>query len=292
MVSRSAFVLATVLLVAGLFILFAGSRGHLPTLTNDDERYGLGWIPLRLLLAAGGALALFAFTQWPVAGFYGGLCGFLAPSLWEARRRRRREIERVESIATWIETVRDSMAASAGLQEALRLSARVPPAPIAGEIREMVVRLQHQSVPQALRNFAGAMKHPLADQVVAALILTSVRSGGSLRPVLIMTSAAARDTAAMWRQVESGRSNVRQQARLASIISIGLMLFMVAQSREFLRPFDTIVGQIVLFVILGAFMVSGIVLYRMSQPVRAERVFDGIENWSYESAISMGGRRV
>jgi len=269
------------LLTAGLFMVFAGNKGLLPSLSNEDERYGFGLIPLRI--AIGGTLGalLFLFSGWVVAGFYGVVIGFLAPSQWLATRRRREAIERVEAIATWTETLRDTMAASAGLQQALRLSAAVAPRPIRAEVRSMVARLQHQSVPQALRKFAGEIRHPLADQVVASIILASLRSAGSLRPILAMTSAAARDTGAMEREIEAARSNSFQQARLAVGISIGLMLFMIAQNREFLEPFDSFGGQIALFVILGAFFGSMVLLYRMSRPEPPERIFAGIESWSY-----------
>jgi len=285
MVSAWAVAVAVMLLTLGVIIMMAANRGMMPTLSNTDERYGFGLIPLRVALGAVIAFVMYVFTNWPVAAFYGGLAGFLGPSQWLASQRRRESIERVEAIATWAETLRDTMAASAGLQEALRLSAAVAPIPIRAEVRALVARLQHQSVPQALRKFAGEMKHPLADQVVASIILASMRSAGSLRPVLALTSAAARDTGAMWRQVESSRTNAHQQARLAVVISLGLMSFMVAQNREFLEPFDSIVGQFFLFLFLGAFFGSGVMLYRMSRPVVAERVFEGIERWSFGSDV-------
>jgi len=274
--------LVTMLVVAGVLILVAGSRGMMPALSNADERYGFGLIPLRFVLGITLSALLYMFSGWVVAGFYGFLVGFLAPSQWLAARRRREAIERLESIATWVETLRDTMAASAGLQQALRLSAAVAPRPIRAEVRSLVARLQHQSVPQALRKFAGEMKHPLADQVVASIILASLRSAGSLRPVLAMTSAAARDSAAMEREIESARSNSFQQARVAVTVSVGLMLFMVAQNREFLAPFDGFVGQIALLVILGSFFGAMVLLYRMSRPVPPKRIFEGIESWSYD----------
>jgi Flp pilus assembly protein TadB len=270
------------LLTSGLFILYAANKGVLPTLSNDDERYGFGLIPLRILLGAVLGTLLYMYTGWPVACFYGVVIGFLSPSQWLASRRRREAIERVEAIATWAETLRDTMAASAGLQQALRLSAAVAPRPIRTEVRAMVSRLQYQSVPQALRKFAGDIRHPLADQVVASIILASQRSAGSLRPILAMTSAAARDSGAMQREVEAARSNSFQQARLAVAISVGLMLFMIAQNREFLRPFDSFGGQIALFIALGAFCGSMVLLYRMSRPVVPTRIFEGIETWSFD----------
>jgi len=262
----------------------------LPSLTNDDERYGFGLIPLRLVLGGVIGTLLYMYTNWPVAAFYGALIGFLAPSQWLASRRRRAAIERVEAIATWAETLRDTMAASAGLQQALRLSAAVAPRPIRTEVRAMVARLQYQSVPQALRRFAGDIRHPLADQVVASIILASQRSAGSLRPILAMTSAAARDSGAMQREVEAARTNSFQQARLAVTISIALMLFMIAQNRSFLTPFDSFGGQVALFITLGAFFGSMVLLYRMSRPVPPTRIFAGIESWNFhEEAVDLLG---
>lgn len=282
MVTPTRFAVTVMLLVGGLVLVVAALAGVLPEprprVKSDDEAEIEG-ITSRVVLALIGVVAMFMTTGWPVAMMYAGVAGYFMPTFAMAKRRRREAIDRIESIATWTESLRDTMAASAGLQEALRTSARVAPVPIRTEVRDLALRLQHQTTSSALRQFAGDMKHPLSDLVVASLVLASSKHGGSLQSVLLMTARAARDSAAMMRQVEAGRTRIYSQARMAGWVSFLMIGFLVMTQQDFLRPFDTFGGQIALLFVGGAFLGSGIAVYRMSRPVDPRRVFADIEAW-------------
>lgn len=277
--------LAAMLFVGGILVIVASAQGRLPSPSFDATRarsprsVSADQIAVRITLGIGLGSVVYMATFWPVAALYGAGAGAFAPTLLLAKRERRKAIDRVDAIAIWVETLRDTMAASAGLQEALRLSAGIAPEPIRDEVRDLTVRLQHESLTSALRRFAGDMQHPLSDMVVASLILASSRHAGSLRGTLDSTSMAARDTAAMWREVESKRASAFQQARLAGWISFSLMVFMTLTRRDFLTPFDSFTGQVALAIILGLFGSGTVVLYRMARPVERRRVFAGIEHW-------------
>lgn len=268
----------------GLLLIVAGERGLLPRFERKTKRgpndTSSDHMTLRVVLGAAGFVLAFALTRWPVAALYCGIGGLCLPTLALARRRRREAVERVEAIAAWAESLRDTMAASAGIQEALRASARVAPAPIQTEVRDLALRLQHQSVSRSLRRFAADMAHPLSDMIVASLLLATSRHAGSLQPVLAQTAKAARDSAAMSRQVESRRARTYSQARLAAWISALMVLFLVLARRAFLAPYDTVGGQIALIVICGVFFLSGLSLYLLARPVQPRRLFSGIENWT------------
>lgn len=285
------FGLAALVVVAalGAVVMVAGWRGALPEIgsghtaaadVTGEEQHAIENPLLRLALALGGFILALLITGWIAAAVYAAVGGFLLPTFILAKRRRRAAIARVEAIATWTESLRDTMAASAGMQQALHTSARVAPAPIRTEVRDLVVRLQHQSVTESLRRFAADVKHPLADMVVASLILATTRHAGSLQNVLGVTAKAARDTAAMWRQVESGRTRMYAQARMAGWITAAMMAFLLLTRRELLAPYDTVVGQMVLFVVLGVFVGGNYWIYRLAKPVDPRRVFANVERWS------------
>jgi tight adherence protein B len=59
-------------------------------------------------------------------------------------------IDKTEAIASWAESVRDTMAAAAGLEEALAATAVAPPAAIAPQVRRLAERLRHQRLTDAL----------------------------------------------------------------------------------------------------------------------------------------------
>lgn len=279
--------LVTMALVTGLLIMIAGALGALPR----GERWSLEdveYVPLRFVLGGVGLFGVYALTEWPVAAAYCGLSGFLVPTMATAKRKRKATIERIEAIAVWAESLRDTMAASAGIQQALRASAQVAPAPIRTEVRDLALRLQHESVSSALRRFAVDMRHPLSDMVVASLVLASARHAGSLQGVLAMTARAARDSASMWRHIEAGRARVYGQSRIAGWVSFIMIAVFVLTRREFLSPFDSIGGQIALFFICTAFFGAGVSLYRLGRPGEPRRIFGGIETWSAEAPAPQG----
>jgi tight adherence protein B len=282
-VNAALFVLAAMSATVGILVVAIGWLGRAPEIRRRDhsmvglDDHGLDHIGLRLALGAAAFIALLALTGWPVAALYGAMSGFFFPTLAVAKRRRREAVDRIEAIAVWVESLRDTTAASAGIQEALRLSARVAPAPVRTEVRDLALRLQHHSVAQSLRRFAADMKHPLADMVVASLILATGKHAGSLQGVLAMTAKGARDSASMWRQIESSRTRTYAQSRLAGWISFSLIVFLILTRRSFLEPFDSFGGQIALAIIGGAFFLSGVALYRLGRPVDPRRLFAGVE---------------
>lgn len=283
MVSPTRFALAVMLCVVGLLLIGAAFLGLLPEpkrRTDSGSEREVETIATRLVFALIGVVTVFMATGWPVGMLYAGLGGFFFPTFASAKRQRRAAIDRIEAIATWTESLRDTMAASAGLQEALRTSARVAPEPIRAEVRDLALRLQHQSTSSALRQFAADMKHPLSDLVVASLVLSASRHGGSLQSVLLMTARAARDSAAMMRQVEAGRARIYSQARMAGWVTFLMASFLILTQEAFIRPYSTFAGQLALLVIGGAFFGSGVAVYKMSRPVEPRRVFADIESWN------------
>ena len=248
-------------------------------------------VPSRLFIAASASAFVFLTTGWPVAAVALGTAGYVSPSLVLAKRYRRQNIDRIEAIATWIEGLRDTMAGSAGLQQALHTTARVAPEPIRSEVRDLSLRLQHRSVVDALQGFARDLDDPLGDMVVSSLILATARSGGSLTPVLASTAQAARDTAAMWRHIEAGRAGAYSQAKLAGVVSGLLVVSMVIFRRSFLEPFGTLVGQTVMAAICLAFFGSAYAMYRIGIDAPPERPLKGIEHWDPTRAAESRRRR-
>jgi tight adherence protein B len=277
-VSPLVFALVAMLAMSGAIVVAVGWSGHAPEFHGVDlSRSGLDHAGLRSALGVGGFGVVFFVTGWPVAAAYSGCAGFLFPTLAVAKRRRREAVERIDAIAVWAESLRDMTAASAGIQEALRMSARVAPQPIRAEVRSLALRLQHQSVRQSLRHFAADMKHPLADMIVVSLILATSTHAGSLQGVLAMTAKGARDSASMWRQIESSRTRTYSQSRMAGWISALMVVFLVVTRRSFLEPFDSVGGQVAMAVIGAAFFLSGVALYRLGRPVDPRRLFSGVE---------------
>lgn len=139
-----------------------GGRLH-PAVARVPSQ-GEGWRRIRKVAfpTAFGLLCL-AITRWPVAGIFGGLAlatlpGSLRKVLPGAASRR------TEAVATWTELIRDSLSASAGLAQAIVVTAPSAPLPIRPEVRALAARLTNGvSLEPALRSLAAEVNDPAAE---------------------------------------------------------------------------------------------------------------------------------
>ncbi len=213
------------------------------------------------LLAATVTLAV---TRWPVAAALAFLMALLAPRLAGGAKARREQIARTEAIASWAESVRDTMAAAAGLEEAITATAVAPPAPIAGEVRKLAERLRHQRLTDALQGFGNDLRHPSADLVVAALTIAARMEAADLTGLLSRLAVSIRDDATMRVKIEVSRSRLRTSAKIIlGAVGATVMLLLVL-NRAYLDPYNTAVGQLVLAVVAAIFAGGAWLLARMS----------------------------
>ena len=236
----------------------------------------LGNLLTRYLVAQVVAVVAFFVTGWPVAGLFGFAGGFAWLSVRQESRRKAHELAQITALATWVEGLKDTMSASAGITEALTISARIAPKEIEPEVTLLVERMRRQTTSSALQQFAADVANPAADLIVAALTLAMTKQAGSLQGVLGAIAQNARDIATMLQQVEAGRTEVRTQSKLAVGVIGSVMLGMILLRREALSPFDTFSGQIVLAVILLVFSISGYLMYRLGKSEPQQRVFSRV----------------
>ena len=165
--------------------------------------------------------------------------------------------------------LRDTIAAHAGLQEAIAVTARVAPAPIRTEVQALAVRAERDSLTTALRRFAAEVDDPVADLVVASLVIAAERQAQRLAELLSQIAAAAREQAAMRLRVETGRARTYASSKALVAITFGLAVVLLLFSPTFMEPYDTATGQVVLIAIgaLFAGALWGLVL--LGRPRRA-----------------------
>ena len=97
-------------------------------------------------------LLVAVLTRWPVAA--GAAAARDLPVADHVRRRagsRPAQVERLEALATWTESLRDSIAGSIGLEEAIRHSLTAAPPVLQPALQRLEGRLRVQiPLPQAL----------------------------------------------------------------------------------------------------------------------------------------------
>ena len=256
----------------GVVLVVAGWRGvDLPHPARRLDRGRVERVNLRLGLAAGVAIVVGAATGWPVGAVLAALAGWGAPGLLGGAGRHQAALARIEAVAGWAEMLRDTMAGSAGLEQAIIATAPLAPLPIRAEVATLAVRLEGERLTPALRAFADEVADPTCDLVVAALVLAADHQARRLGELLGSLAAAARDQATMRLRVEAGRARTRTSVKVIVGATGALVLGLALLDRGYLAPYDTATGQLVLAVVGGVFLTAFTWLARMTRPVSVER---------------------
>ncbi|MGH9918187.1 MAG: type II secretion system F family protein, partial [Nitrososphaerales archaeon] len=130
------------------------------------------------------AALLLVTTRWPVAALLGAIVAFFAPMML-GRTSAAVATEQIEAIAVWTELLRDTLAASAGLGEAIMATAPVAPLPIRDKVVKLADRLASGvSMASSLRLFADEVNDPSCDMVACALLLAAAARTQKLADLL------------------------------------------------------------------------------------------------------------
>jgi len=257
----------------GVIMVAAGWRGVDPD-AGERARHALAdrGLLLRAALSTVALLVVGLSTGWPVAAVGAAALAAVSPSLVGGKADRARAVARVEAIATWAEMLRDTVGAGAGLAEAIRATAAVAPAPLAGALATLSVRMEHRNLGAALRDFAEEVADPTADLVVAALVLAATEQARRLGDLLGALAEATREQAAMRLRVEATRARTRTTAAAVAAIAVVAAVGFLAFDRPFLHPYDTAEGQVALALICACFAGAFWMLARMGRVAAPERL--------------------
>jgi Flp pilus assembly protein TadB len=213
-----------------------------------------------------------ALTGWPVGGLLAAVASAGLPALWR-QLRSGPVAERAEAVASWCEMLRDTLQASAGLVQAIVVTAPMAPAAIRPAVGMLADRLV-SGVPadEALHALAEDIADPTADMVVCALVLATSARAQRVGDLLGALAASARDRVAAELRVHTARASTRSGVRLIAGFSCAFAVVMVLVAHAYLAPFGTATGQLVL-AIVGLVDVGGLwLLGRMARPDPPARI--------------------
>ncbi|MPZ67606.1 MAG: type II secretion system protein [Pseudonocardiaceae bacterium] len=205
-----------------------------------------------LLAGVGVAVMVTVVTRWPIAGVAAGVFTVAAPWLFGGRVVERARTNRIEALATWTESLRDTMSGAYGLEQVISATAHTAPAELAGPIDRMLGRVRAQvPLDAALVEFADELADPVGDLVVAALVESAQVRGPQLAEKLSYLARYARAKVEGRRRIEARMRPIQRDTKLIIGCTAGFMTFLLVFSRDFLRPYDTPVGQVVLLVVVA-----------------------------------------
>ncbi|MCL7377022.1 type II secretion system F family protein [Streptomyces sp. 35G-GA-8] len=230
------------------------------------------WTPRRVVIVTVAGAVAGALTTWPVAAVLTTVAMLTLPGLLGPDRQAARRTERMEALATWTEMLRDTLSAAAGLEQAVLATSDIAPAALEAEMRRLAVAVRSgRPLPAALREFAEEADDPLADVVVAALVMAAEQQASKLGPLLGELAESVREQVAMRQRIDAGRASVRTGVRVTVIVTLGMAVGLVVFNRPYLDPFNTVTGQAVLAVVGALFAASFTYLTaigRIEEPVR------------------------
>jgi Flp pilus assembly protein TadB len=260
-------VLLGALVGAGILLLVVALRGTTPrpprpaSASSLFERVGRQ----SLLGLAAGLVALLA-TRWPALAVGIGVLVAFWPAMFGGLREERSAIARLEGLAAWTESLRDTIAGAVGLEQAIPATAYAASPSIRPQLRLLVDRLRVR-VPMstALQRFADDLDDPSADLVVAALILNARLRGPGLRQVLTTLADSARAELDMRQRVMASRASTRRSVQIIVGVTILFVIGLPLLNRTYVEPYSTPAGQLVLAVVLGIFALGFLWMRRLSR---------------------------
>ncbi|MER7330785.1 MULTISPECIES: type II secretion system F family protein [unclassified Micromonospora] len=217
-----------------------------------------------------GALAFLA-TGLPVVGLLVAVAVPGTPWLFTVGKAEQRAIARIEAVGEWTRRLKDVSATGQGLQQTIIGTVTTAPEEIQEEVRLLAARLQAGWLARsALLAFADEIGDPVCDQVVAALILHVTDRGERLGDVLGSIAQAAAAEVATRREIEAKRTQPRFAVRFLTGMTLATVAYGLLNT-EYVRPYGTPFGQLVMAVLGAAFVGLLAWVRSMSQPRRPAR---------------------
>jgi tight adherence protein B len=237
----------------GLFLFFIALYGLRPR-PSQPKRHLIRMLTTRTAIAAVAATMVLVITGWPVVAVGTVLLVFAWRGLSGGAAEERAAMHRLEGLAAWTESLRDTIAGAAGLEQAIPSSTRAAAPMIRPHLRAMIDRLHtRMALPEALALFADELDDPSADLVIAALILNSRLRGPGLRDVLGALAVSAREELDMRRRVEAERRATRRSVQIVVVTALAFAGILVVFNPSYVEEYTSFLGQAVLVVVAGLF---------------------------------------
>jgi hypothetical protein len=209
--------------------------------------------------ALGAAAAVLLVSGWLLAAAVVGAAAFWAAAGWRGRRRGvSREIERLDALASWIESVRDVLMAGEQPIGAITSTVAACAPLLRPHVRRLALGLARQDPDFVFRRFADELDDPLGDLVATGLSI-AVRRGARTVPVLTALAEQTRQQVDRRRLVEAERAPTRREVKALTMIMGALVLGLLLLGRsEYLTAYDSVTGQVFLAAALTGF--AGLIL--------------------------------
>jgi Flp pilus assembly protein TadB len=278
--------IAGLLIMGGLVGVIAGATRRWPERVRNPRRSGRSaWARLTrrpagsqgrrrdliLLASAVVGFVVAAITGWVVAIVVAPLLALGLPYLLSLPKAR--DVLLLEALDRWVRGLAATLSTGRSITDSIRLSRRTAPPVIAHEVGTLVSRLDNRwDTDEALRRFADDLGSADADPVVAALILAADRGAVGASATLRELAESIQDQLKGRRLIETERSKPYVVVRQVTVITMVTLVGVFVLSPGFFAAYRTPVGQVVLSVLIVAYVGSLVLLRRRAKQVPRERI--------------------
>lgn len=229
---------------------------------------------LLLLASLLAGFALAALSGWLVAVVV--VPGLVLGLPYLLRMPRPRDVELLESLDRWVRSLAATLATGRSIPDAIRVSRRTAPGPIADEVGLLVLRLNNRwGTREALARFADSLDSPDSDAVVAALMLAADRGADGAAVTLAALADSIQSQLKARRVIEVERSKPYVVVRQVTAISMLTLGGMFVLRPQFFAPYKTPVGQVVLAVLVTVYLASLLLMRRKARQHERPRILVG-----------------
>ena len=253
----------------GIFVCAAAWRGRfrLAGLSQQRTQLSLRHMAVAVVVLIG----IWVITGWTLAAATIAGVATMGSIALSRHGQRRDDRALVEALAVWTEQLRDMLAGSNGLEQTIIATSTHAPLALREPLERLVASMSYSSMAQGLHRFARDVDHPTADFVVAALSTAATRQVRELGALLGHLAACARDEARMHTRIWVGRSRTRSAVRIIAGV-IGVFVGgLVVLSPEYLAPYRSAEGQLVLSAVVLVFFAALLMMQRLAVVVAPDR---------------------
>jgi tight adherence protein B len=253
----------------GVFVVSAGHRGRFRM--TWSLRQVLRGREMHVVVAGSVLVGVWVLTQWVFVALVSSVVVTMGSVAFGRHRSRRDDRALVEGIAVWTEQLRDTLAGSHGLEQTIVATTSHAPDVLRLPLERLVASMPYVPLSVGLARLARDIDHPTADFVVAALGTASTRQVRELGALLGHLAICARDEARMHTRIWVGRSRTRSAVRIISVVVIAFVGGLALLNPQYLAPYGSAEGQIVLSVVVVTFFSALLMMQRLAVVTTPER---------------------
>jgi hypothetical protein len=171
----------------------------------------------------------------------------------------------IEAIAAWTEQLRDTVSASAGLEQAILATEQRAPRAIRPHVQKLTASLRYEPFEMAVHQFANDVSHPLADFVAIALITCTQHQARDIGTLLGVLADTAREESKLQLRVWVSRARTRSAVRIIVWSVVVFVTALAVFDGAYLSPFMSMTGALMALLDAGLFFAAFIMLNKLNR---------------------------